>query len=67
MTTSAIILLVFLLVLSFGISTILYVSKRENTNTIRHFNLMAGWGLFVYIAFAFVTLLCIIDVVPNGG
>ena len=65
--TSVIALLVFLLVLGIGISIILYVSKRENTNTIRHFSTMASWGLFAYIAFAFITLLCILDTIPNGG
>lgn len=60
--TGAVVLLVFLLVLSIGISTILYVSKDTT-----HFNLMTGWGLFAYIVFAIAILACVVDAIPNGG
>ena len=56
----AIILLVFLFVLGIGIAGILYVSK-----SIRNFWVMAGWGMFAYIVFAFLTLLCILETI--GG
>ena len=59
--TGAIILLVFLFVLGIGISTILYVSKDTT-----HFNLMTGWGLFVYIVFAIAVLACMLDTIPTN-
>ena len=59
--TGATVLLVFLLVLSIGISTILYVSKSGVT--VRNFNLMCGWGLFAYIMSAFFILLGIVGVI----
>jgi hypothetical protein len=54
--TGVTVLLIFLFVLSIGISTILYVSKNST-----EFNLMSGWGLFAFIVFAFITLACIVD------
>ena len=60
--TGAIILLVFLLVLAFGVAGILYVSKGDVTT--RNFNLMAGWALGIYFVIAFITLLMLSDVLP---
>ena len=55
------VLLVFLLILSIGIGIILYVSK-----SMRNFWVMAGWALFTYLCFAFLTLLCIMHITPAG-
>ena len=49
-------LLALLFIISIGISTILYVSK-----TMKNFQVMAGWGLAVYLMFAFAVLLMIVD------
>ncbi len=56
---TSIILLIFLLVLGIGIviGTILYVSKN-----MKDFWAMASWRTFAYIVFAFIILLCILEV-----
>ena len=60
---TSIVLLVFLLVLGIGISTILYVCRgaMPTTKEVHNFWVMAGWGLFAYLIFAGFVGLVLID------